>query len=163
MVLLLIPVLFLVASLIRVSEQDVTISLVMEDELVDDTLGHVGALLPRELGKVMGSLRVVRGEDLELDFVTLLCGELFLVVAGHVVVFLTEEILVVLKIISIIFFDLAAGRTLLSGASACGRHSLVFRNLNYTGFPPILLTFQYPTGFWGFGVLGFWCFFDASF
>ena len=124
MVLLLIPVLFLVTSLVTVSKQDVTISLVMEHELVHDALSLVSALLPRELGQIVGSLRVGGGKNLELNLVTLLCGELFLVVARHIVVFLTEEILVVFKIIGIIFFDLAAGRTLLSGASA-GRHSLV--------------------------------------
>ena len=124
MVLLLIPVLFLVTSLVTVSKQDVAISLVMEHELVHDALSLVSALLPRELGQIVGSLRVGRGKNLELNLVALLCGELFLVVTRHIVVFLAEEILVVFKIIGVIFFDLAAGRTLLSGASA-GRHSLV--------------------------------------
>ena len=52
MVLLLIPVLFLVAGLVTLLEEDAALHAVMEDELVNDTLGLELALLPGELGDV---------------------------------------------------------------------------------------------------------------
>ena len=125
-VLLLIPVLLLVACLIRVFEEDAAFDSVMEHKLVNDTLGLEASLLPRKFRQVVWSLRIVGGQHLEVNLVTLLSSELFLIVAGHIVVFLSEEILVVLEIVVVIVFDSSAGGAFFGGSSSWG-HSYLFR------------------------------------
>ena len=97
----------------------------MEDELVDEVLSLEAALFPGEFGQVVGGLRVFRIEHLEFDLVALFGRQLLLVVAGHVVVVLAEEVLVILNIVIDIFFDLSTGGALLGSASSGGWHLFV--------------------------------------
>ena len=93
----------------------------MEDNLVDVGLRLQAALPPGELRQVVGCLGIFRGQHLKVHFVPLISRELFLVVARHIVVIDSKEVLIVLEIIIVVFFDLAAGRAFL-GSSSSGRH-----------------------------------------
>jgi len=58
-VFLFLPVLFLVACLVTVGQQDVALNAVVEDELVDEVFSLEAAIFPRKLGKVGRRVRVV--------------------------------------------------------------------------------------------------------
>ena len=76
----------------------------------------------------MRCLWVLGSKHLEVHFIPLFSSELFLVVARHIVVVDTEEVFIVLKIIVVVFFDLASGRSLL-GSSSTRRHINCLSNL----------------------------------
>ena len=77
----------------------------------------------------MRCLWVLGSKHLEVHFIPLFSSELFLVVARHIVVIDSEEVFIILKIIVVVFFDLAAGRAFL-GSSSTRRHINSVSNLN---------------------------------
>ena len=123
MVLLLLPVVLLVASLIRALQQDVAFHAVMEDKLIDNALRLEASLFPGEFRQIVRRLGVVGRQHFEVNFVTLLSREFFLVVSRHVVVVLTEKVIIVLKIVIVVLFDLSARGSLLRATSSFGGHN----------------------------------------
>jgi len=106
--LLLLMELLLVASLLRVLQEDVSLDGVMEDELVHDLFSLEAAVLPAELGDVLWSLRVLRIKHLKDGLILLLGGQLFLVSHWQSGVVVDELVLVMETLVLIFVFDAAS-------------------------------------------------------
>lgn len=79
--LLVLEVIVLISGFFRLSDEDITVALVVENDLLNGVVGLEQAFFVRELSNVVGCLRVVRGELLVDGLVFLLLSEVLLVVA----------------------------------------------------------------------------------
>ena len=95
--LLVLEVVVLIAGLFRLGDEDVTIALVVPDDLVNRVLNLEKTIFVGELGDVRGSLGVVRAQLLVDGLVTLLLGQIFLV--GLLVCLHVEKFVVVRKVL----------------------------------------------------------------
>jgi hypothetical protein len=100
--LLVLEVVVLVAGLFGLSDKDVTVALVVPNDLVNGVVNLEEAIFVGELGDVGGRLGVVGGELLVDGFVTLLLGQILLV--GLHVSFHVEKFVVILQVFGHVFF-----------------------------------------------------------
>ena len=100
----LLQVFFLVTGLLTIIQQDVSFDRVVENQLVNHVFSFEHTIFPGEFCQIVGSLGVLGRQDLENNLISLLGGEVFLVVSGHIGIVLVEEILIVLQIVIGDFF-----------------------------------------------------------
>ena len=102
--LLVLEVVILVTSLLRLSNKDITVTLIVEHNLLNRVVSLEQAFLVGELGNVDRSLGVVRGELLVNGLVLLLLGEVFLIVA-ELVGLHVEKLIIVLEVLGDLVLD----------------------------------------------------------
>lgn len=107
--LLCVPKLFLVVGLIALLKNDIAVKLKVEDHLLNHIIGLKKTIFVGELGQIVRRLGIVGVEGLDDLLFFLLCSQLLLVEAAHLVVLLhVQKISVVFQIITgLVYVDLS--------------------------------------------------------
>ncbi len=127
---LVVEVFILVAGLIRLKHEDVSVTAVVENNLFNYIFSLENALLVREFCNVDRRLGVVGTQFFVNGFFLLLLGEVLLLVSELVCVIHVKELVIVLQVFRhFILYNLFLGR-LLSFLGGSGRHSIQIINYN---------------------------------